>query len=134
MPEILGALRDPEALIHNDLEELAEGPWHDGRVVLVGDAAHAMTPNMGQGAAMALEDAMVLVELLREGGPIEHVLANLYERRVSRVRFVQKQSRRIGRVGQLEGPLATRIRNAVLRAVPDRAQLGALRRMASRAI
>lgn len=44
-------------LVHNDLEELAGASWCRGRVVLIGDAAHAMTPNLGQGAAMALEDA-----------------------------------------------------------------------------
>lgn len=40
-------------LVHNDLEELAGASWCRGRVVLIGDAAHAMTPNLGQGAAMA---------------------------------------------------------------------------------
>ncbi|MGH0033799.1 MAG: FAD-dependent monooxygenase [Myxococcota bacterium] len=134
VPEILGALRGPDDLIHNDLEELAEGPWHQGRVLLIGDAAHAMTPNMGQGAAMALEDSMVLVELLRGGGAVRDVLARLVERRASRVRWVQSQSRRIGRVGQLEGGLTTKLRNRVLRAVPDRANARALRRMASQSI
>ena len=67
VPEILGTLREPDELIHNDLEELPAWPWYDGRTVLIGDAAHALTPNMGQGAAMALEDSMVLVELLAAG-------------------------------------------------------------------
>ena len=134
VPELLGALRTPEELIHNDLEELAEGPWHDGRVLLIGDAAHAMTPNMGQGAAMALEDSMVLVELLREGSSVAEVPARLHARRASRVRWVQNQSRRIGRVAQLEGALGCRLRNAALRVVPDGANARALRKMASQAI
>lgn len=50
-------------LVHNDLEELAGASWCRGRVVLIGDAAHAMTPNLGQGAAMALEDAFLLARL-----------------------------------------------------------------------
>jgi len=134
VPEILAALRTPEELIHNDLEELLEGSWHEGRVGLIGDAAHAMTPNMGQGAAMALEDSMVLVELLREGGAVREVLPRLHERRAERVRWVQDQSRRIGRVGQLGGALACRVRNGVLRLVPDRANARALRKMASQPI
>lgn len=134
VPAILAALRPEDALIHNDLEELAWGPWHAGRVLLLGDAAHAMTPNMGQGAAMALEDAQVLVELLRAGGPVPEAFARLRERRASRVRWVQDQSRRIGRVGQLEGALTSRLRNAVVRAIPDGANARALRKMASQPI
>ena len=64
VPALLDALTRDDELIHNDLEELTDGPWISGRVVLVGDAAHAMTPNMGQGAAMGLEDAAVLEESL----------------------------------------------------------------------
>jgi 2-polyprenyl-6-methoxyphenol hydroxylase-like FAD-dependent oxidoreductase len=134
VPAILASLDASDAPIHNDLEELAEGPWHDGRVLLVGDAAHALTPNMGQGAAMALEDAAVLVELLREGCPAGELGARLHARRADRVRWVQRQSRRIGSIGQLEAAWACRLRNAVLRAVPDAANLRALRTMASRPI
>jgi 2-polyprenyl-6-methoxyphenol hydroxylase-like FAD-dependent oxidoreductase len=134
VPAILAALRPEDALIHNDLEELAWGPWHAGRVLLVGDAAHAMTPNMGQGAAMALEDAHVLVELLREGCPAPEAFVRLHARRASRVRWVQRQSRRIGRVGQLEGRLVSRLRDAALRAVPDGFNARALRKMARQPI
>ncbi|HKJ24599.1 MAG TPA: FAD-dependent monooxygenase [Myxococcota bacterium] len=134
VPAILAGLGPDDALIHNDLEELDEGPWSDGRVLLLGDAAHAMTPNMGQGAAMALEDSQVLVALLREGCPAGEAAARLYARRAPRVRWVQRQSRRIGRVGQLEGALACRLRNAALRLVPDRANASALRKMASQPI
>ena len=124
----------PEELIHNDLEELPRVPWHAGRVVLLGDAAHAMTPNMGQGAAMALEDAAVLAELLNAGGPLPGALDAYAERRESRVRWIQTQSRRIGRVGQAEGRVACALRNAVLRATPDAAGTRALRRLASQPI
>jgi 2-polyprenyl-6-methoxyphenol hydroxylase-like FAD-dependent oxidoreductase len=134
VPAILAALERCDALIHNDLDELAEGPWHEGCVGLIGDAAHALTPNMGQGAAMALEDSMVLVELLREGLSPGQALPRLHARRADRVRWVQSQSRRIGRVGQLEGAFACRARNALLRIVPDRANAHALRKMASQPI
>lgn len=134
VPAILSTLEHPDQLIHNDLEELDDGAWSEGRVGLVGDAAHAMTPNMGQGAAMALEDAMVLVELLRAGAAPADALARLHVRRVDRVRWVQAQSRRIGRIGQLEGAIICRARNALLRIVPDRANAQALRKMASQPI
>jgi 2-polyprenyl-6-methoxyphenol hydroxylase-like FAD-dependent oxidoreductase len=131
VPAILESLHDDEELIHNDLEEVAEGSWVSGRVVLVGDAAHAMTPNMGQGAAMALEDAAVLVESLTSHATVDRALVEYESRRKPRVRWVQNQSRRIGRVGQLEwGPLCA-LRNAVLKLVPDSAAADALRKLAS---
>lgn len=134
VPEILAALDHPAELIHNDLEEVPGGAWVEGRVVLIGDAAHAMTPNMGQGAAMGLEDSAVLVELLSKGGDLQDLLAQWAARREPRVRWVQNQSRRIGRVGQLEGALACRVRNTLVRLTPDRAVAGALRKIASQPI
>jgi len=67
VPDVLAQLTRPEQLIHNDLEEVRQSPWYRGRVVLLGNAAHAATPNMGQGAAMAIEDAAVLCEELGRG-------------------------------------------------------------------
>ena len=134
VPAILAALEHPDQLIHNDLEELPRGDWVKGRVVLIGDAAHAMTPNMGQGAAMALEDSAVLVETLGQSGPLADRLKGFHARRGPRVRWVQNQSRRIGRVGQLEGVVACAVRNAVVRLTPDRAAEKVLRKIASQPI
>lgn len=134
VPRILEALQSADELIHNDLEELPPVPWFAGRAVLIGDAAHAMTPNMGQGAAMALEDSAVLVELLAGGGTADEALAAFAARREPRVRWVQAQSRRIGRVGQLENGVACRLRNLVLRMVPNRSSTRALVRVASQPI
>ena len=64
---------------------LVPGPWHRGRVVLVGDSAHAMTAHIAQGAAMAIEDAVVLTEEIKRGGAIDTVLANYNTRRFPRV-------------------------------------------------
>ena len=125
-------------MIHNDLCEVVHRPWYRDGVVLVGDAAHGMTPNMGQGAAMALEDVLVLAEMAGEarsaGRPIRSVFGAWAERRDARVRWVQDQSRRIGRIGHWEGRLACALRNAVLRMVPDRASEAALVRMAEQEI
>jgi 2-polyprenyl-6-methoxyphenol hydroxylase-like FAD-dependent oxidoreductase len=130
VPDILRTVERPEELIHNDLEELPVVPWFSSRVVLVGDAAHAMTPNMGQGAAMALEDSAVLVELLRGGGPIAETLDAFAARRQSRVRWIVDQSRRIGRIGQLENPALRWLRNTVVHIVPDRSTTNALIKLA----
>jgi 2-heptyl-3-hydroxy-4(1H)-quinolone synthase len=132
VPAVLEQIERPEQLIHNDLEEIEQTPWHRERVVLVGDAAHAVTPNMGQGAAMALEDSAVLAVMLAEKRPLAETLAAWEARRRPRVRFVQLQSRRIGRVGHWQGRAACAVRNGLLRLTPDRAAAAALARLVGR--
>lgn len=97
--------------------------WSAGHATLLGDAVHPMTPDLGQGACQAIEDAVVLASCLKEEGDVEAAL-RLYEaRRAERVAYVVRQSRRLGRIGQLENPLACRLRDAVLKAIPQRVQL-----------
>jgi len=138
VPAVLEQRIEPAQLLHHDLEEVVHRPWYRGRVVLVGDAAHGMTPNMGQGAAMALEDVAVLAELLATPGALDDgldaALAAWMERREPRVRWVQDQSRRIGRVAQWEGRAACALRNTLVRRLPDRANERALVRMAEQPI
>ena len=94
--------------------------WGEGRVTLLGDAAHPMTPDLGQGACQAIEDAVALAACLAKEGPVETAL-KLYEaRRADRTAYVVRQSRRLGRLGQLESPLACGLRDAVLKALPRR--------------
>lgn len=76
--------------------------WSIGRVTLLGDAAHAMTPNMGQGACQAIEDAVVLGRCLREEHDISTALRHYEMRRSKRVQRVALLSRRIGWLAQLE--------------------------------
>jgi 2-polyprenyl-6-methoxyphenol hydroxylase-like FAD-dependent oxidoreductase len=79
------------------IEEVVQQPWVRGRVVLIGDAAHAMSPNMAEGAGMALEDALVLAETIAGGRPLEEFQA----RRQPRVAFVQEQTHRRDRTRNL---------------------------------
>lgn len=74
-------------------------PWHQGRVVLIGDAAHASTPFMGQGGALAVQDAVVLARLLAHGAPVPEALAAFGARRAPVCRFVQEASHRVGQAG-----------------------------------
>ena len=75
---------------------LVPPPWFAGRVVLIGDAAHATTPHMASGACIAIEDAVVLGELLRGGGPVEDALTAFMERRFERCRMVVENSIQLG--------------------------------------
>jgi FAD-dependent urate hydroxylase len=88
-------------------EEVVHRPWVRGQIVLVGDAAHAMSPNMAEGAGMAVEDALVLAETIAAGRPLEDFEA----RRRPRVEFVQAQTHRRDRARNLP-PV---VRNATFR-------------------
>jgi 2-polyprenyl-6-methoxyphenol hydroxylase-like FAD-dependent oxidoreductase len=98
------------------IEEVVPPAWTAHRVVLVGDAAHASSPNMAQGAAMAVEDALVLAGLLTADRPLDQALAGYEQRRSSRVAWVQEQTHRRDRTRSL--PAA--VRNLTLRLAGER--------------
>jgi len=110
VPEFLAAVRCDEDVHSGPVEWLELDRWHTGRVVLVGDAAHAAPPHMGEGGSMALEDAVVLAESLA-AGPVDAALEEFEKRRRPRVEWVQQQSRIAARAWVL--PPAER--NQVLR-------------------
>ena len=88
----LAALTCDEQIHFGPIESIDLEHWHAGRVVLIGDAAHASPPHMGQGGAMAIEDAIVLAELLRAADTIEDAIARFQTRRKPRAGYVQQQS------------------------------------------
>ncbi|MDR7281141.1 FAD-dependent monooxygenase [Catenuloplanes atrovinosus] len=126
IPDLLAAtgtvLRDDLACLDEPL-----GSYVKGRVALVGDAAHPMTPNLGQGANQALEDAVVLAAVAgRPDG-----LAEYDRQRRPRSQRVARASRAIGRFGQqLDNPLAVAARNAVMRLTPPGLALRSMARYA----
>lgn len=105
-----------------DREPLGER-WGEGRVTLLGDAAHPMTPNLGQGACQAVEDAVVLARCLHEGGATAEALRRYERLRYDRVAMIVRRSRRVGAVGQLENPLLCRLRDRMMAMIPPKAQL-----------
>ncbi|WP_460104610.1 FAD-dependent oxidoreductase [Pseudomonas sp. S2_D10] len=93
----IGELReqiiDSEQVIYKPLEVVfVSEPWYCGRVVLIGDAVHATTPHLGQGAGMAIEDAVVLGEELVAGGSVEQQLERFMARRYERCKFISESS------------------------------------------
>jgi 2-polyprenyl-6-methoxyphenol hydroxylase-like FAD-dependent oxidoreductase len=124
----IGATLDAVAestILRNDVYDLAPLPtWHAGRVVLLGDAAHAATPGVGQGAAQAIEDAVVLASVLRGDGDVEVALQQYETTRQPRTKLVQHASRRMDRMAQLGNRIGSGLRNAVVAHSPDRVRRG----------
>jgi 2-polyprenyl-6-methoxyphenol hydroxylase-like FAD-dependent oxidoreductase len=96
-------LAEPACLYHAPIEEVRIPRWSTERVVLIGDAAHAAAPVWAQGAAMAVEDAVVLAELLVTGGDWATVGAEFERRRRPRVGHVQRMTDRLSRAAGLPG-------------------------------
>lgn len=97
LAEFARQIVDPELVVYRPLEVcVLPRPWHKGRVVLIGDAAHSGTPHLGQGAAMAVEDAVVLAEELDKVGSIEERLREFTDRRFSRAKYIADMSIQIG--------------------------------------
>jgi FAD-dependent urate hydroxylase len=93
VPEYLASLECDEQLHFGPIEWVDRALWHSGRVVLTGDAAHAGPPHMGEGGCMAIEDALVLAEVLQWEDSIERALDAYVSRRRPRTDWVQQQSR-----------------------------------------
>jgi 2-polyprenyl-6-methoxyphenol hydroxylase-like FAD-dependent oxidoreductase len=91
--ELAAQITDDDAVVYRPLETImVEGPWHKGRVALLGDAVHASTPHLGQGAGMAIEDSLVLAEELAARDDIESALIAYRERRFERCRYIVERS------------------------------------------
>jgi 2-polyprenyl-6-methoxyphenol hydroxylase-like FAD-dependent oxidoreductase len=94
--ELREQIVDPAGVVFKPIENvLLPLPWVKGRTIIIGDAAHATTPHLAQGAAMAIEDAVLLGELLGRDGPLESLLEEFMRRRFERARFVIESSRQI---------------------------------------
>ncbi|MGN9909041.1 FAD-dependent monooxygenase [Phytohabitans sp. LJ34] len=108
VPTVLDAAE--EGMQSGPVEEVSLPRWSRGTTLLVGDAAHATSPNMAEGAAMALEDALVLADCLTAAGTIAGALRAFEERRRPRTEWVRAQTHRRDRSRSLPTPL----RNLVL--------------------
>ncbi len=118
IPKLLELSHDKD-LISTPIVDLKPIPkYYFERVLLIGDAAHATTPNMGQGACMAIEDVAVLQdELMKNDLPTS--CKNFEKRRIKRTHYITKTSWNAGKVAQSENSLVIFFRNNLLKNLPD---------------
>lgn len=118
IPTILRATKD-EAIIWNDIIDLRPiQQFAFGNILLIGDAAHATTPNMGQGACQAIEDVAVLAQLLENDTDIVAIFKRFENRRLARTHSIVNGSWRLGRLAQWENPILIALRNRAFRMIP----------------
>lgn len=101
----------------NDLLPISQFAF--GNVLLLGDAAHATTPNMGQGACMAIEDAAMLNILLKENKNFQEVFAEFGKRRIERTTKIVNMSYRFGKLSQSKNPMVIWLRNNLMKIMPE---------------
>lgn len=114
---IASLIRNTRSLLRMNIYDILSLPtWHKGRVALMGDAAHAVSPNAGQGASMALEDAMCLAMLLRDcGGDHARAFTELERLRKDRVEKIVAEGRRRGGGKEEVSAFQSRLRNTMMR-------------------
>jgi 2-polyprenyl-6-methoxyphenol hydroxylase-like FAD-dependent oxidoreductase len=110
---------EAHAILRNDVyDRKPVKRWGEGRVTLLGDAAHPATPNLGQGACQAIEDAVVLARCLARETGVASALREYERERRARTAYISRMSWRNGQIARWENPLACGMRNAVVGLLP----------------
>ncbi|HRG79245.1 MAG TPA: FAD-dependent monooxygenase [Cyclobacteriaceae bacterium] len=120
IPEILKDTSDADLILSDivDLKPISQYAFN--RILLLGDAAHATTPNLGQGACMAMEDALfVAEEINKQPENIISAFKSFEQKRVPRAHYIVNTSFRLGKLAQWENPVLTKFRNMLFRLIPD---------------
>ncbi len=108
-----------DKIIFSDITDLQPiHQWHNGKACVIGDAAHATTPNMGQGACQAIEDAYVIGQLFKQGKSVEEIVAQYEKLRIKKAHFIVNTSWRIGKLAHLENSMAVWLRNTLMKTMP----------------
>ncbi|MCF8245861.1 MAG: FAD-dependent monooxygenase [Saprospiraceae bacterium] len=119
IPEII-QLTDPSKILWNDILDFSPVKnFAFDRVLLLGDAAHATTPNMGQGACQAIEGAVILGKTLAKIADPQAAFQAFEQVRLKRTALIVNRSWQLGKLAQLANPVLAALRNGVFRLVPD---------------
>jgi 2-polyprenyl-6-methoxyphenol hydroxylase-like FAD-dependent oxidoreductase len=118
IPALIDATEESTILRNDIVDREPLTAWGAGRVTLLGDAAHPMTPNLGQGGCQAIEDALVLARTLSKHSAPPDAFRAYETQRIARTTPIVLRSRQIGAVGQAERPVACRIRDFIFSLMP----------------
>lgn len=113
VPNIIQNCENPIRINIFDIQSLPR--WYEGRIMLIGDAAHAVSPNSGQGASMALEDAMLLAKLIRDDANYETAFSKFESMRKPRVERIVEEGRRRGDDKEVVDPIKSLLREIMIR-------------------
>ena len=118
IPEMLAHTKQEQVFWNDiiDLEPISQYAFNN--IVLIGDAAHATTPNLGQGACQAIEDAVILADEIKAHDNIVTAFKSFERRRLKRTHYVVNTSWAVGKVAQLQNALLVALRNAAFRLIP----------------
>lgn len=110
-----------EDVIWNDISDLAPiDKYAFDNAVLIGDAAHATTPNLGQGACMAIEDAAILAECTHRNPDFNSAILEFEQLRIKRTQSIVEKSWKLGLIAQWENPIAMQLRNFGFKLLPQK--------------
>jgi 2-polyprenyl-6-methoxyphenol hydroxylase-like FAD-dependent oxidoreductase len=123
IPDVIESTPGAEILRNDIIDREPLSRWGRGRMTLLGDAAHPTTPNLGQGACQALEDAVVLAACLRQSPGVEPALRLYEQQRQRRTASITRASWRMGKLCQSESPPVCWLRNCLAQLMPPTSRL-----------
>lgn len=129
IPTILSQTQKQHVIWNDIIDHEPINQYANGNVVLIGDAAHATTPNMGQGACMGIEDAVVLADELARTNHIETAFKRFEKRRLKRTHDIVNKSWQLGKVAQLDNPVLIAVRNLALQLTPKSVNQNQLKKL-----
>lgn len=120
IPEIITSTPSDAILFNPIIDLKPHKTYTKDNILLIGDAAHATTPNLGQGACQAIETVATLYQILQEEDNLTRAFKTLEEKRIRRTHYITKTSWLVGKAAQLENPILVGIRNFIFRNTPAR--------------
>jgi 2-polyprenyl-6-methoxyphenol hydroxylase-like FAD-dependent oxidoreductase len=113
-------IEETEVILKNSLSDrIPTKGWSKNNVILIGDAAHPTTPNLGQGGCTAIEGAYLLAKCIDKYGLTEKAYKRYEELHFDRAKQINQESLRLGKIGQLSNPLAISLRNLLFYLTPS---------------
>ncbi|MFN3444156.1 MAG: FAD-dependent monooxygenase [Bacteroidia bacterium] len=129
IPTILSKTQNQHVIWNDIIDHEPINQYAYDNVVLIGDAAHATTPNMGQGACMGIEDAVVLADELAKNNHPETAFKQFEKRRLKRTHDIVNKSWQLGKVAQLDNPVLIAVRNLALQLTPKSVNQNQLKKL-----